>query len=266
MSQNTGVAPGRRDRLGGGVEGERGHDHLVARADAHRPQRDRDRLGAVGDADRVPGAAVVGELALERARPPARGCSARSRARARSPRAAPRAARRSGVEVSNSGTAMRAQRGASSSRSGARHQPDQLLEARLRLPAEVALGLGRVADQVVDLGRAHERGVDRDVLLEVAEAGLVEGDLAALAHRVRLAGRDHVVLGVVALEHQPHRFDVVLGVAPVAFGVEVAEAQLLRRSPCLIAAACQVILRVTNSSPRRGLSWLKRIPEVACRS
>ena len=43
----------RRDRLGGGVEGERGHHHLVARPDAHRAQRDRDRLGAVGHADRV---------------------------------------------------------------------------------------------------------------------------------------------------------------------------------------------------------------------
>jgi len=34
----------------------------------------------------------------------------------------------------------------------------------------------------------------------------------------------------------------------------------------VIAAACHVILRVTNSSPRRGASWLKSIPEVACRS
>ena len=111
----------------------------------------------------------------------------------------------------------------------ARHQPDQLLEARLRLPAQVALGLRCVADQVVDLGRAHERRVDRDVALEVAQPGLVEGDLAALAHRVGLPGRDHVVLGDVALEHQPHRFHVVLCIAPVAFRVEVAQAQLLRQ-------------------------------------
>ena len=38
------------------------------------------------------------------------------------------------------------------------------------------------------------------------------------------------------------------------------------RSPCLIAAACQVILRVTNSSPRSSDSWLKRIPLLAWRS
>jgi hypothetical protein len=35
-----------------------------------------------------------------------------------------------------------------------RHQPDQLLEGRLRLPAQLALGLAVVADQVVDLGGA----------------------------------------------------------------------------------------------------------------
>src|ERR1700682_1953207 len=107
------------------------------------------------------------------------------------------------------------------------HQADQLLEGRLRLPAEVALRLGGIADQMVDLRRSHERRVDHDVPLEVSEAGLVERALAALAHGVRLARRDHVVLGGVLLEHQPHRFDVVLGVAPIAFGVEVAEADLL---------------------------------------
>ena len=34
--------------------------------------------------------------------------------------------------------------------------------------------------------------------------------------RVRLAGGDHVVVGLVGLQHQPHRLDVVGGVAPVA--------------------------------------------------
>ena len=44
---------GRRDRLGGRVERERRHDDLVAGPDAHRPQRDRQRVGAVGHADRL---------------------------------------------------------------------------------------------------------------------------------------------------------------------------------------------------------------------
>ena len=46
---------------------------------------------------------------------------------------------------------------------------------------------------------------------------------------VGLAGGDHVVLGLLALEHQPHRFHVVLGVTPVALCVEVAQPQLALR-------------------------------------
>ena len=55
----------RRDRLGARVEGEGGHDDLVARADAERAQRDRDRLRPVGHADGVRGAEPPRELALE---------------------------------------------------------------------------------------------------------------------------------------------------------------------------------------------------------
>ena len=57
---------GRRDRLRARVERERRDDDLVARPDADRPQRDRDRLGAVRDADDVLDAEPRGELALER--------------------------------------------------------------------------------------------------------------------------------------------------------------------------------------------------------
>ena len=53
------------DRLRGGVEGERGDDDVVARADAERAQRERDRVRPVGDADGVAGAEVGGELLLE---------------------------------------------------------------------------------------------------------------------------------------------------------------------------------------------------------
>jgi hypothetical protein len=95
---------------------------------------------------------------------------------------------------------------------------------------------------VIDLRRAHERRVDDDVLLEAPEPRLVEGDLAAFAHRVRLSRGDHVVLRGVALEHQPHGLDIVLRVAPIAFGVEVAQSQLLGqtvldrgRVPCDLA-------------------------------
>ncbi len=41
---------------------------------------------------------------------------------------------------------------------------------------------------------------------------------------------NHVVVRRVLLQHQPHRFNVVAGKAPVAFGVEVAKAQFLRQA------------------------------------
>ena len=53
------------DRLGGRVEGERGADHLVARADPHRVEREHERVGAVRDADGARHAEVPGRLALE---------------------------------------------------------------------------------------------------------------------------------------------------------------------------------------------------------
>ncbi len=55
----------RRDRLGGRIEGEGGHDHLVTRFDTERAGGDRDRVGAVADADRVSDAHVGTEFLLE---------------------------------------------------------------------------------------------------------------------------------------------------------------------------------------------------------
>ena len=52
----------------------------------------------------------------------------------------------------------------------------------------------------------------------------LERDVEQLADGVRLARGDHVVARLGLLEHQPHRLDVVAGVAPVARRVEVAEA------------------------------------------
>ena len=54
------------DRLGGCVERERRHHDLVVAANPERPQRDRDRVGAVADADRVAHTEVGRELLLER--------------------------------------------------------------------------------------------------------------------------------------------------------------------------------------------------------
>ena len=52
-----------------------------------------------------------------------------------------------------------------------------------------------------------------------------EGQVDEFAHGVALAGGDHVVVGLGLLEHQPHGFHVFAGVAPIALGLEVPQAQ-----------------------------------------
>src|SRR4051794_35219041 len=47
------------------------------------------------------------------------------------------------------------------------HDPYQVLELRLGLPAELRLGLARIAVESVDLGRPQVAGVELDMLLPV---------------------------------------------------------------------------------------------------
>ena len=61
-----GRGPRRAHRGGGGHRGERGHDHLVAGADAQRGERQAERVGARRHAHRVAPAGERGELGLER--------------------------------------------------------------------------------------------------------------------------------------------------------------------------------------------------------
>ena len=98
------------------------------------------------------------------------------------------------------------------------------------LPAEDALGLARVAHQEIHLGRTIELRVDDHVLLPI-QPDVIERNLAKLPHGVRLAGGDHVVVGVILLEHQPHGVDVIGRIAPVAAGFQVAQAQLVLPAP-----------------------------------
>ena len=109
---------------------------------------------------------------------------------------------------------------------GVDHQPDQLPKVHARLPAQDAARLAGISQQHVHLGRTEVLWIHLDVVLPV-EPGVGERLLQELTHRARLARRHDVVVGPFLLEHQPHRLHVVLGIAPVPFGVQVAEAQLL---------------------------------------
>ena len=124
------------------------------------------------------------------------------------------------------------------------HDFDQILERSLAwVPAEEGLGLGGVAEQLLHFGGAEIARVDLDehfsggrvdALLVDAfafpaqlDADMMEGQGAELADGVVLARSDDEVLRLLLLQDEPHALHVVLGVAPVAEGVEVAEVELV---------------------------------------
>ena len=124
------------------------------------------------------------------------------------------------------------------------HDATKLLAAGLlRVPTKCRLSLSRVAPQVDDIGRAIEVGVDADkhlaarpviaLLLQALalpaeiDAGVLKGPLRELAHGMLHTRGNNVVIGLILLHDEPHALHVVLGVAPVAEGVEVAEVELV---------------------------------------
>ena len=113
----------------------------------------------------------------------------------------------------------------------------------LRVPAEFGLGLGRVAPEVHHVSRAVEvfrdchdgfaiRHIDSSFVHALAfpaefYACMVERERREFTDGVLNAGRDNEVFGLVVLQNEPHAFHIILGVAPVAEAVEVAEVQAI---------------------------------------
>ena len=188
-------------------------------------RRAAEEAGAAGDHDAAPGQIAVHAVSAPRAR--------RGGRRRRRPR----------VEV------------------GREHQPDQLVERRASASSRAArAALDASPQQLVDLGRAEVARVDPHVAPPSRGRPARTRPRTNSRTRVHLAGRDDVVVRLGLLEHQPHRLDVLRRVAPVAPRVEVAEVQRARSCPLRIAATPRVTLRVTNVPPRRGDSWLNRMP------
>lgn len=121
------------------------------------------------------------------------------------------------------------------------HSSHELVEGNLTLPSENALRLGGSTVKELNLRRTEVPLVnpDQDATGLRALSNLVdgvalalpgdggandgEGLLDELADGVGLTGGKDEVVGGVLLEHAPHTLDVVLGVSPVALGVEVTE-------------------------------------------
>jgi hypothetical protein len=102
---------------------------------------------------------------------------------------------------------------------------DQLCEGDPRLPAEGVERLGRIAAQRIDLGGPKITLIDLDVVLLVKPNGR-EGELDEVTYAVRLSSGDDVVVGLLLLQHQPHRLDIVAGEAPISLRFEVSQIKL----------------------------------------
>ena len=124
------------------------------------------------------------------------------------------------------------------------HDFDKLLKRSLPwIPSQERLGLGGVAEQLFYLGGAEEARVNLhkhltrcsvDALLIHAfafptqvDADMMESQRAELTHGVVFARGDDKILWLLLLQDEPHALHIVLGIAPVAEGVEVAEIQLV---------------------------------------
>ncbi len=73
-------------------------------------------------------------------------------------------------------------------------------------------------DLAVDAGLVDALAAPLDAPPDLRKAKLDD-----LAHRVRLAGRQHEIVGRVGLQDPVHALDIVARMAPVALGLEIAE-------------------------------------------
>lgn len=116
-------------------------------------------------------------------------------------------------------------------------------ERVFRLPTENALCLCGIAEQKVDFSGAEKFGIDGNedlpgfrVHAGFINSGTLPFDIDAhfferpvdeVADGVSFAHGDDEIFRLVLLEHEPHGFYVVLGVPPVAFGIEIADFHLI---------------------------------------
>jgi hypothetical protein len=93
-----------------------------------------------------------------------------------------------------------------------------------RRPAELGARLRGVAQQVLHLRGPQQVRIAQDIFLIIqADAG--ECDLDELLNGMTDARRDHVIVGPILLQHQPHGAHVVAGKTPVALRLQIADGQ-----------------------------------------
>src|SRR5712672_225688 len=138
------------------------------------------------------------------------------------------------------------------------HQFHQFAELNLWPPAKDTLRFARVALENIDLSWPEIPGINLHVFFPI-EIGVLECVLQKFSNAMGLTSGDHKIISCVQLHHAPHRFDVLRGIAPVTFGLKVSHIELVLQTG---ANSCNAPgdLAAYESFPRRGDSWLKRIP------
>src|SRR5208282_5281698 len=92
-------------------------------------------------------------------------------------------------------------------------------------PVEYPPSLTGVAEQNINLRGAQESRIKLDILVPV-QFHTIKREFQEFLHGMAHAGRDHEVVRLLLLHHQPHRLDVISGKSPIALGLQVTELQL----------------------------------------
>jgi hypothetical protein len=122
---------------------------------------------------------------------------------------------------------------------GLNHFSDQRLKWNLVMPSELGSRLCRIAKQHVDFGRPEVTGVyfDKDTAVAriyalffqagtfpfQAPADACKRFLDKFSNRMRLTGRQHIIVGHWLLNNEPHPFYVIACVAPITPGVQITK-------------------------------------------
>src|SRR5271154_5040373 len=80
---------------------------------------------------------------------------------------------------------------------------------------------------------------------------LGKSQLDKLPHRMRLAGRQHVVAWLWLLQNDPHPFDEIARVSPIAFRVQVSQVQAVLLGKCNGGDRTGYLARYKGFSPTR---------------
>src|SRR4030042_6315436 len=104
---------------------------------------------------------------------------------------------------------------------GINHHLANRFKTDLGFPSQNLLGFGVITHQGSGLGRSDDSFVNLNMILPV-KTDIIVGFLAELLDGMGLAGGNDKIVGFILLQHQPHGYDEIAGIAPIPFCVQGA--------------------------------------------